>query len=72
MGATDGKLLHEFLGGRATPAMIATWIQPDDVAAVLVDLLVEGPSGRTGTQIGLWVGHPTRLPPPTSGTAARP
>ena len=63
---------REFLGQRATPDVIATWIEPDDVAAVLVELLLEGPSGRTGTQIGLWVGHPVRLPPPPSGTAARP
>ena len=72
MGATDGELLREFLAERATPEMIATWIQPDDVAAVLVELLAEGPSGRTGTQIGLWVGYPARLPPPTSVTAAQP
>ena len=72
MGATDGELLREFLGQRATPDVIATWMKPDDVAAVLVELLLEGPSGRTGTRIGLWVGHPVQLPPLPSGTAARP
>ena len=60
MGATDGELLREFLGPRATPELVATWMRADDVAQVLVELLCEGPHGRTGTQIGLWVGHPVR------------
>ena len=63
MGATDGDMLREFLGARATPELIATWIKPSDLGRVLVDLIAEGPDGRTGTQIGLWVGHPIALPP---------
>ena len=63
MGATDGELLREFLGERATTEMVATWMDPDEIAAVLIELLLEGPTGRTGTQVGLWVGHPVRLPP---------
>ena len=62
MGATDGEMLREFLGERATPELIATWLQPADLGRVLVELINEGPHGRTGTQIGLWVGHPVRLP----------
>ncbi len=62
MGATDGEMLREFLGERATPELIATWLRPGDLGRVLVDLLAEGPQGRTGTQIGLWVGHPVQLP----------
>jgi hypothetical protein len=27
-----------------------------------VQLIAEGPDGRTGTLIGLWVGHPVELP----------
>jgi NAD(P)-dependent dehydrogenase (short-subunit alcohol dehydrogenase family) len=63
MGATDGPMLRAFLGERATPELTATWLQADDLAGVLVDLLCEGPAGRTGTQIGLWIGHPVVLPP---------
>ena len=63
MGATDGAMLREFLGDRATADVVATWLRPDDLARVLVELLVEGTSGRTGTRIGLWVGHPVELPP---------
>jgi len=63
MGATDGQMLREFLGDRATSDLISTWIDPDDIGQVLVDLVAEGPDGRTGEQIGLWVGHPIELPP---------
>jgi len=63
MGATDGEMLREFMGARATPELVATWIDPHDLGRVLVELLAEGPSGRTGTQIGLWVGHPIALDP---------
>ena len=63
MGATAGEFLHEFLGDRATPDVVATWIHPEDLGRVLVELIEEGPQGRTGQQIGLWVGHPIVLPP---------
>jgi hypothetical protein len=33
------------------------------VAEVLVELLAEGPSGRTGDSITLWAAHPTVLSP---------
>ena len=73
MGATDGPMLREFLGERATPELIATWLRPEDLGRVLIDLLMEGTDGRTGTQIGLWVGHPVELPPidQTSSPAPR-
>ena len=68
MGATDTDMLRRLLGDRATPEVVATWMRADDLAGVLLSLLLEGPEGRTGEQIGLWVGHPLRLPP----RAARP
>jgi hypothetical protein len=37
---------------------------PEGVAGVLVDLINEGPGGRTGDCVQLWAGHPTVLPPP--------
>jgi len=33
------------------------------VAAVLVDLLAEGPDGRTGDDVQVWAGHGAALPP---------
>jgi NAD(P)-dependent dehydrogenase (short-subunit alcohol dehydrogenase family) len=37
----------------------------DDVVARQLDLIEEGPEGRSGDNIGLWVGHPTALPAPS-------
>ena len=61
MGATDGPMLREFVGDRAEPHTMAAWLRPEAVANVLVELLREGPEGRTGTQIGMWVSHPLGL-----------
>ena len=68
LGATDGGTLRESLGYRdiEPPAeVLASWQDPDDVAAVILDLMAEGPDGRSGDSIGLWRGHPTVLPPPS-------
>ncbi len=65
MGATDTAMLRGFLGSDPDPAFEATWMQPEQVARVLVDLLAEGPDGRTGHNIGLYAGHPCVLPPAT-------
>jgi 3-oxoacyl-[acyl-carrier protein] reductase len=51
MGATDTPMLRSFLGDRATPDVVAGWITPHQVAAVLVDLVA---SDRTGEHIALW------------------
>ena len=62
MGATDTEMLRGFYGGSPPPQELATWLQPALIAEVLLDLLREGPGGRTGQNIGLWVGHPLELP----------
>jgi hypothetical protein len=36
---------------------------PAEQAQLLLDLLAEGPDGRTGETIGSWVGLPVGLPP---------
>ncbi len=64
MGATDTPMLRGFLGADPDPEFEATWMQPEQVARVLVELLAEGPDGRTGDNIGLYAGHPCALPPP--------
>jgi len=63
MGATDAPMLREFMGDRATPEVIASWMRPEDQARVLLELILEGPDGRTGTQIPFWLNHPVVLPP---------
>jgi len=63
MGATDAPMLREFMGDRATPEIIATWMRPEDLARVMIELILEGPDGRTRTQIGFWPDLPVVLPP---------
>lgn len=62
MGATDTEMLRSWIGEDPDPAYLATWMTPDGIAQVALDLIAEGPDGRTGDNIGLWAGHPTILP----------
>jgi len=64
MGATDTAMLRKWLGAEPAPDVVATWMQPAQVAQVLVELLEEGPEGRTGNSIGLYAGHDCVLPEP--------
>ena len=61
MGATDTPMLRAALPA-APAAEIARWIRPEQVARVLVELLREGPGGRSGESIGLWPGGRVELP----------
>jgi hypothetical protein len=36
-------------------------MQPEEICDVLVELLTEGPDGRTGHNVGLWVDRPRSL-----------
>ncbi|MEX0847081.1 MAG: SDR family oxidoreductase [Ilumatobacteraceae bacterium] len=63
MGATDTAMSRGWVGTDPDPTWVATWMQPGQVAQVLVELLEEGPEGRTGCNIGLYAGYPCVLPP---------
>ena len=63
MGATDTSMLRNFLGDAVTPELAATWMRPEDSAQVVVDIVKEGPDGRTGETINLCHGRPTVLEP---------
>ena len=63
-GAVDTPMLRGFLRDEPTPETVASWMRPEQVAQVLVDLLAEGPGGRTGVNVGLYVGQPCVLPAP--------
>jgi NAD(P)-dependent dehydrogenase (short-subunit alcohol dehydrogenase family) len=60
MGATDTPMLREFAGDVGDD-VIAGWMQPEQLAQILVELLAEGPDGRTGHNLGLWVDREPRL-----------
>lgn len=63
MGATDSWMIRNFFGERATPEEVATWMTAEDSAQVVVDILREGPKGRTGETINLCVGRPCKKEP---------
>lgn len=62
-GATDSFMLRGFNGPNVAPEVVATWMKPDEVCDLAIQLIREGPSGRTGQQIGTWVGHEIVLQP---------
>jgi len=62
MGRTDAPMLREFMGDRATPEEVAVWMRPEDLARVMIELILEGPEGRTGTQIPFWPHYDVELP----------
>jgi NAD(P)-dependent dehydrogenase (short-subunit alcohol dehydrogenase family) len=61
MGATDTHMYRNHLGDRPPPPGV---MRPEQTAGVLLELLAEGPGGRTSDCIQLWVGHRCELPPP--------
>jgi NAD(P)-dependent dehydrogenase (short-subunit alcohol dehydrogenase family) len=63
MGATDSWMIRNFFGERATPEEVATWMTAEDSAQVVVDILTEGPKGRTGETINLCIGRPCKKEP---------
>ena len=64
MGATDTEMLRGFIGREPDPEYLATWMKPEQTAQILVELLEEGPNGRTANSIGLYAGSPCVMPPP--------
>ena len=68
-GAVDTPMLRGFLRSPPSPETVASWMRPEQVAQVLVDLLEEGRDGRTGENIGLYAGQPCVLPAPAGASS---
>jgi NAD(P)-dependent dehydrogenase (short-subunit alcohol dehydrogenase family) len=64
MGATDSYMLRSFHNFDPSPEEEASWMRSEDSAKALLDLLKEGPSGRTGENLNFCVGRPCVLEPP--------
>lgn len=64
MGATDSHMLRSFHNFKPSPEEEASWMRAEDAAQVLIDLLSEGPTGRTGQNMNFCVGRPVKLEPP--------
>lgn len=60
MGATITPMFLQVLGDRSIPSGT---MQAADVASLVLELIGEGPDGRTGDDVQVWAGHPTVLPP---------
>jgi 3-oxoacyl-[acyl-carrier protein] reductase len=64
MGATETPMMLRHLERKGVPPP-ANLMKPERIAEVLVELLAEGPHGRTGDSVQLWSDHPCVLPPPS-------
>ena len=64
MGATDTCMIRRFFNFDPPREEVERWMRAEDIARVLIELIAEGPDGRTGENIGFAVGHPVVLPPP--------
>jgi NAD(P)-dependent dehydrogenase (short-subunit alcohol dehydrogenase family) len=64
MGATDTEMLRGFMAREPDPDELATWMRPEQIAQILVELVEEGSEGRTANSIGLYAGYPCEMPPP--------
>ena len=63
MGATDTPMLRGLSRGAPDPDFVATWMTPRQIAGQALDIIREGPEGRTGENVGAWVGVPVELGP---------
>jgi len=61
MGATDTPMLRGlFPGGELPPELANGVMQPEQIAKQMIDLMKDG---RSGENIGAWVGEPVVIPP---------
>ena len=63
MGATDSHMLRSFHNFEPSDEEVASWMSREDAAQALIDLLEEGPSGRTGENMNFCIGRPCMLEP---------
>ena len=72
MGATDSAMLRSlFQPDGPPPETVARWKRPEQLGAFLVELLEEGPSGRTGWNLPIWVDDPIVMPDLTDDWGVR-
>lgn len=68
LGATDTDMvrraIRDLAGREPSATEIAAWMPAEAVARLVLDLHDEGPDGRSGDNVGVWAGHPLRLPDP--------
>tara|TARA_B100001123_G_scaffold45418_1_gene46438 strand:+ start:2828 stop:3643 length:816 start_codon:yes stop_codon:yes gene_type:complete len=75
MGATDAPMLRNLFDGDPAADFAATWMTPRQIAGLALEIIREGPEGRTGENVGAWVGVPVELgsrKPPHEAIAGTP
>ena len=74
MDATDSPMLRFFAGPDVTEEAMARWMDPRAVCGLAVELIAEGPGGRTGENFGVWCGFEvalTHTPRPLASVTGR-
>ena len=61
MDATDSPMLRFFAGPAVSEEAKARWMDPRAVCDLAVQLIAEGPEGRTGENFGVWCGFEVAL-----------
>jgi NAD(P)-dependent dehydrogenase (short-subunit alcohol dehydrogenase family) len=61
MDATESPMLRFFAGPDVSAEAKARWMDPTAVCGLVVELIAEGPGGRTGENIGVWCGFEVAL-----------
>ena len=61
MGATDSYMLRSFHQFKASPEVVANWMTAREVCDLAIQLINEGPDGRTGENIPAWLGFEVEL-----------
>ena len=61
MDATGSPMLRFFAGPDVTAEARARWMDPRAVCGLAVELIAEGPGGRTGENFGVWCGFEVAL-----------
>ncbi len=61
MDATDSPMLRYFAGPDVSEDVQARWMDPRKVCGLALELIAEGPEGRTGENIGVWCGFEIAL-----------
>lgn len=63
MGATDTPMLRNLFGGGLPDDLEDVVMQPAQIAGQMLAVIDEGPDGRSGENIGAWVGEPVEIGP---------
>ena len=63
MGATDSHMLRGFHDFDPSEEEVASWMLAEDNVQAMIDMLLEGPSGRNAQNVNFCIGRPVQLEP---------